>query len=601
MKTAIILTAALVYSVKLNAQYFQRWFGSSASPSKQHYLYDGVCTRHNSNGNDTSFYNVGVGVAHLSYTDSAGLTKYDEVRFIRTSRNGNTVYVNKGFAFKNDADSLTNKWYNSKATSVCANGYSTNGGYVAVGRVSTNGLTGTVAKGGADALISRISNSGTVNMQYKIDFRSGSDVLNCVIAANNASNTYYACGASVLTNNTNLIVMKFSNTGSITWANTYRLNISGSAYQSKVVGNSICQSPDGGTLFIAGLINDPQTGTGDDGLIVSVDASTGNFIGATAYQYATDDQYTVIKPMISGEYLVGGIVSGNGLQSMFMGRANTLGSVYVHKTLTAVNGITGGNYNTTAYDALERPNTSVGGNLYFTGTRASAAGGSGVIVVKTDLTCTPSALYNYNDVGLNQTAAIDYSDTTDYSAGIRIFSGITDATAIGKTDAYISRIYFNGATCNEYCPSDSFVLQVPVYTTYGVSEDTTYTKKIKTKLRSIAVNYNSDYICNQSIVSCGSNARLGESMQETVSWNNNLAFYPNPATSKLHVSFTSLKAIRYEFHLLDISGRNVLQLKSTSQSGENSIELNIEKLSKGIYQLVFEQNGMREVKKLVVE
>nr|MBA3283817.1 T9SS type A sorting domain-containing protein [Nitrosopumilus sp.] len=80
-----------------------------------------------------------------------------------------------------------------------------------------------------------------------------------------------------------------------------------------------------------------------------------------------------------------------------------------------------------------------------------------------------------------------------------------------------------------------------------------------------------------------------------------LNVYPNPAHQSVHVAYVSKGENNYEINLIDVLGRTIQVIKGTSALGENDIEINLQQLSKGIYQLVFIQNEIQEVKKLVVE
>ncbi|MBA3285214.1 MAG: T9SS type A sorting domain-containing protein [Nitrosopumilus sp.] len=80
-----------------------------------------------------------------------------------------------------------------------------------------------------------------------------------------------------------------------------------------------------------------------------------------------------------------------------------------------------------------------------------------------------------------------------------------------------------------------------------------------------------------------------------------LNIYPNPAHQSVHIAYISKRENKYEINLIDVLGRTIQVIKGTSVVGENDIEINLQQLSKGIYQLVFIQNEIQEVKKLVVE
>ncbi|MDQ3050759.1 MAG: MopE-related protein, partial [Bacteroidota bacterium] len=74
--------------------------------------------------------------------------------------------------------------------------------------------------------------------------------------------------------------------------------------------------------------------------------------------------------------------------------------------------------------------------------------------------------------------------------------------------------------------------------------------------------------------------------QQTITDGLNLSLYPNPAHQSVHVAYESEGEKNYEINLIDVLGKTIQVIKGTSAVGENDIEINLQQLSKGIYQLV---------------
>jgi photosystem II stability/assembly factor-like uncharacterized protein len=84
--------------------------------------------------------------------------------------------------------------------------------------------------------------------------------------------------------------------------------------------------------------------------------------------------------------------------------------------------------------------------------------------------------------------------------------------------------------------------------------------------------------------------------------NSNFSFYPNPVNELATLSYTINKSSQVNILLYDISGRIAVELfNGFSLAGKHTLEINAQKLSKGIYTLQFSTNGSIELQKLVVK
>lgn len=582
-----------------HAQYFQRWFGNATTPAKEHTFYDGLCTKKNFSASDTNFYNVGVGTARLP-TITGTLTKYREMRYVRTHRNGTTVYINNGYGFKDNGDA-TNKWFHAAANSVCEIDSSDhNGGYIAIGQVESNSLTGSSVAGGSDALITKIANGGTINMQYRVDFKNGGkDVLYSVIASSTESKKFYACGTSEFTNNKNLIVIKFDEGGTISWAKSYRFNIAGSATNTKTYGYSIAQNPLNGELLVVGSIEDPGAFADQEALIVRLDGG-GSVLSADAYDYNLFDEYRSVKWSGTGEFIICGSYTDNVYGYVLAAKTDGAGVPLLHKKI--IMSSAEGNTDCKAYEIVERQSPE--SSYYIIANGLYSSGAVTTVVIKTNLLCEPIALYEYGITGISGAEAIDLSEVSDYSEGVRLFTNIKDYSSAGKIDAHMIKTYFNGVTCTNYCPEDSFSFSNQDPDPVFVLTDNIYTQKSKVKLSSAITTYKTVSICSQSNIACGSNAKTAIGIED-LEWSStsNLKIFPNPASQFVQLDLTLQEESVVSILISDLSGRmvkTVLQHK-VLEPGNYNEQVDCSDIPPGVYNCIIVHNNNQRHAKLVIE
>src|SRR6185295_1861594 len=251
----IHLVFIVLQSTLANAQYFQSYFNYDvAAANRANYrpevLVDGLCTRQNYTAGDLDKYsNVGVG-----YTISAHMydatAQSDELRFIKTTKTGSTVNQNYGYAFAKNGSTA---WLHSAGHSICEidNGLGT-GGYIAVGLVASNSITGSTVPGGADALVTKITSGGAATNKYRFDF-GGADEFNCVIASQSDPGYFIACGTSKGTSHSKVIVMKFDAAMNPVWSKMYHFDPGFSnTLNNFCIGKAIAEDPTTGELFVVG-------------------------------------------------------------------------------------------------------------------------------------------------------------------------------------------------------------------------------------------------------------------------------------------------------------------------------------------------------------
>jgi hypothetical protein len=75
--------------------------------------------------------------------------------------------------------------------------------------------------------------------------------------------------------------------------------------------------------------------------------------------------------------------------------------------------------------------------------------------------------------------------------------------------------------------------------------------------------------------------------------------FPNPANANIYVRFVSSDVGIANISICDITGKNVLRDMVNFSKGNNEISMNIDKLHKGIYFLILEANGNKQITKLI--
>lgn len=590
--TGIAAAFAMINVSSVNAQYFQRGFNFNMAlvNDKPEVFYDGLCSRNNFTLNDaTKYFNVGVGFTNASSGPAAG--GIDELRFVKTSKSG-SVSQNFGYQL---ANSGTVVWYNSQAHAVCEinNGLGT-GGFMVVGMVSNNTTTGSAVNGGSDALITKITNSGSMSQKFRFNFGNGRDELNCVIASKVEPGMFYACGTSSFTTHSKVIVIKFDVNINVVWARTYHLdNFSPATLTNYCEAYGIAQSTVDSDLVIVGKYYEPGSATVVDGLYLKINES-GSLSSAQKHHLANDDQYRAVRYSEFGDYyyLCGFSnygVAGINDKDMWLVKLNTGGFIF-SKTLRQPGNISFG------LDVIERKNSAGQSEYFITGSRYNGnafnsmyktdAMGNGINCYAYD-TLYP---YNYHFMG------IDMASPAMTSQGIRIFSN-TFTNGV-RSDSYLLKTYFNGATCTDDCLFDPpFTLMATIST--GVLEykvDTTFSKK---NLDAIRANFNSALICSQAAVACGSDLRsFGDdaytSKPEELS---GLTVYPNYASDFITLRF-DYDEVSGNIEVINTVGMVVLkQVINTEGSFETN--LNIATLEPGTYFMRFDSGKETKSAKFV--
>jgi hypothetical protein len=67
--------------------------------------------------------------------------------------------------------------------------------------------------------------------------------------------------------------------------------------------------------------------------------------------------------------------------------------------------------------------------------------------------------------------------------------------------------------------------------------------------------------------------------------NEPVRIYPNPATDKLGIEFASEKTESIQYQITDVTGKVIMSQRLNAQEGLNRNEINVSKISKGVYTL----------------
>ena len=111
------------------------------------------------------------------------------------------------------------------------------------------------------------------------------------------------------------------------------------------------------------------------------------------------------------------------------------------------------------------------------------------------------------------------------------------------------------------------------------------------------IDINSDNDTAAPVSKC-TDLNIVDNKVNTISMRQNI---PNPATGHTKVLYTVPKDGKVLFNILTVTGQILYQEETTAESGENSIEFNIEHLAAGIYFYSMTYKGHKIVKKMTIQ
>lgn len=606
----ILLVLIVLQSTFANAQYFQRYFNKDVSTSRANYksevFYDGLCTRVNfAGGNPANYFNVAVGFTTFAGSpDTSAIAQYDDMRFVRTNKDGKTVSQNYGYSFAKNGSTL---WLNAEGHAICEiSDGAGGGGYIAVGKVKANSKTGVTLPGGADVLVTRITSAGSAVNRYRFDFQNGSDELNCVIRSQFDPGYFIACGTSTHSDHSKVIVMKFNAMGMVAWANTYHFDpTTASTFNNFCIGKGIAEDPATGNLFVVGSYYNNSAPLNQNVLIFKLSpAGIVAFSKELDLNMGTQEEMRAIKFTNDNNLIMGGFTSGTPgalVWDSWLIKMSTAGAFLFDKVLRHVAG-GGVTCVSKGIDVIERINTFNTAEYYLAGLHGDPVTGITTnSICKADLNgnglewYSYQPVYPYNDHGMG----IDFATTAMTAPGLRLFSNMFGS--LTYSDSYMLRAYFNGATCTDYCPGDlvTTILANPAVTALESYKVDVYNKFT---LASQRTKYQTQQICSQATVACGSNEKTDGIIEEVLPASS-FSLYPNPASGVTDLEIELSDATTISAYLTDVTGRRIKSIldKEQLQSGIYHFNVNCSDLPSGIYLCEIEFGASHQSVKVLVQ
>lgn len=607
----ILTISLLLIGTFAQAQYFQHWYNKSfvLANMDNESFYDGIRTQFNySGGNPLTWFNVGYGATYIT---PVGAFVTSDARFVRTAKSGAPVNINHGTHFANSGTIL---WHNSFGKAICEinNGVGT-GGYLAVGNVESNSITGSVVPGGSDGLFYKMNNAGTPSARYRFDLSGRADYFTDIISSKVNPGIYYVCGYSSTSTNEECIVMSILSNGTVNWFRRYQFDPTwapGSPATARCRAYGIAEDINTGNLIVVGSFEDQivPTVSGIDGLVFYL-TPAGAVICAQSHDVFIDDQYQDVVQTNNGGFAICGF-AGDGpppppgafyhlwLTEMSATCGVVTSTVYTHGYLGAL-------HESRGYALIERKNVNNTYEYFIAGPDRDP--GSGLIkssINKINAGGAPVAWYDYAaQSGIaNDGYGIDYSPAAATKPGVLLFSNTNSPAATSPfDDSYMIRTYFNGATCTSYCPNNSLIASTPPLLIANLPDSikNTFNKK---QLTSQTTNYVFGVICTQNAIGCGSNAReeLNEIVLE-IPAENNMNIYPNPAADILNISINNSEEGFYTIEAIDITGRLTELSNEYLNKGEQVVQVDVSNMAKGMYTIILRNGNHVMTNKFVVQ
>lgn len=595
-----LLLILLIISFGGNAQYFQRYYNVTTTPStilRDEIFNSGLRTALNFDAPPDSNFLVSVGTSYRSKFPSSATDLTDRLRFVKTTRDGSTVPINVGYEFKNTALQPFHSSANGVAEIKKTTG---DGGFVTVGAVTSNYRTGAMAFGGSDALFARISSIGNVSAAVALNFGNGADTAWCVRRSNFMNNTFLICGESTdtVSSNVRCFVARVNASGVVIWAMTYLFDLTTSGgLSARCAARQLCEESSTGKLYVVGTHQDRLTsGPNVDGLIFCL-SSTGGLIWANIYDAASDDEFKAVRLTRSGALIVGGHsnLSFPGAAPMFnmlLLKVASATGIINWQTLLRATSSTGAQFDSKGFDVLERklPTTAAGivsYEYYIAGPVYSATGPQQLLYrVKQNGVAINS--YHYNAMKIDSLFALDI-DSTPSSPGVFMFSSLDLPT--GTSSSHILKATYQGATCTDYCvpnpPKNIPISLINQQIQPFINNNFNLISLGKTKYY-----YKTGLICSQAKLNCSNPKELPT--DAAITKLGSIKVYPNPANDIININTQRSIGNPMTIRLLNAFGQQVWQ-GNISGTGKISIR----NLPKGVYFIQCDDQDNGSVTKIV--
>lgn len=581
------------------AQYFQQRFNLDyAVPSlRNERCNSGIRTRDNyMAGNPALHYYAGIGTSYNNAALPAPNNVADRMRFQQLNNTGTAVISNLGYQF---ADAATAPWYHSYGNSIAElNNTAHNGGYVTVGAVTNNAITGAAAiAGSSDALFTQLDAAGNVLAAVRYDILGGTDQAWCIRKSRiviNARPTWILCGQSKrAANNTDCFVARVYSDGTPVWFNRYNFDPGGAPFNSAHnIAKQLCEDSLG-YIYVVGTLQDGFAGAGIDALAFKL-TSAGAVVWSNDYNISPDDEFHAVRLTADANIVAGGFTTfaivAPATSNMLITKINAATGMLMFQNVLRAS-IGGNFYTSKCYDIIE-----TAGPQYFLAGPATRNGITYEMMYRTNAAGLGINWYRYNRMNYQVGFGLDNVNTAA-NAGVAYFASMRNTTNAAFSDAHIMKTDYIGRTCN-FCaanPPNNAPLQMEKHPRNWLQQPTAQTRK----LVSAAFKYSNILICNQAVIACFAVAANNEEAAAANEKAGIAKFYPNPVINVLHVQFNTLPAGEYSLTLTDINGRIILRKNNIHNSGKSSADIDMSSFAPGIYMLTIKKDGVQVEQKIV--
>lgn len=606
MKNLLAIIGLFALNI-VNAQYFQQRFNLDYTTPKFRSERDnsGIRTRDNyMAGNPLLHYYAGIGTSYNNVALPAPDNVADRMRFQQLNNTGVTVITNNGYQF---ADAAAAPFYHSYGNSIAeVLNTSNTGGYVTVGTVTNNTITGAAAIiGNSDALFTQLDATGAVISARRYDINGGQDqawyIRKSVILSTTGKPTWIICGQSKkAANNTDCFVARVLVDGTPIWINRYNFDPGGAPFSSAHnIAKQLCEDP-GGNIYVVGTLQDGFAGAGIDGLAFKL-TPAGGVIWANDYNIATDDEFQSVRFTIDGNLIVGGFtnfgVAAPVTHHMLITKLTSAGGAIIFQNI--LRATAGANvFTSRCYDIIE---TTIGGLQYFLAGHLRRGNANYEMMYRTNGAGIGINWYQYNR--MNYTVGFGLDDVnTAASPGIAYFSSMRNPANGAISDAHIMKINYIGQTCN-FCganPPNTFAIQQEVHQRQWLQLQTGQ----NIPLVPTVFKYANTLICNVPVIACKAAAVAASTVEEedasvATAKAGTLNVFPNPATNLLHVQFNALPSGTYQLTIANMEGRVILQKNNVTNSGRSFADIDISSVASGVYLLTVKKGSLVFKQKVV--
>ncbi len=572
-------------------QYFQQRFNLDYTTPKfrSERCNSGIVTRDNyAGGNPALHYFVGIGTSYNNTTLPAPDNVADRMRFQQLNNVGTAVISNLGYQF---ADAGTAAWYNSYGNSIAEiKNTSNSGGYVAVGAISNNSITGAAAiAGGSDALFTQLSPGGGVISALRYDVSGGTDRAWCIRKSNvlvGGQATWILCGESRQTaTNTVCFVARVLVNGAIVWFNSYSFDPSGPPFNSSInIAKQLCEDT-AGNIYVVGTLQDSPAGAqGVDGLAFKL-TPAGAVVWVNNYQGYTDDEFQAVRYTADGNLIVGGFTNFGAAapvthHMLITKLASANGAVIFQNILRAKKGAPV--YTSKCYDIIE-----TAGPQYYLAGPLTAGGVNYEMMYRANAAGLGINWYVYNPMNYNVGFGLDNSNVGAWP-GVAYFSSMKNLTTAGVSDSHIMKTDYLGRTC-KFCtpyPPSNLPINLVVQQRNRLVQPNANVRQLITAI----FKYNDSLICNTAAIACKDNLAAEGPDAGTTSKNAVLKISPNPVSSMMHLELNTFPEGKYKLSVLNGDGITMLQKSDIYVKGNTVVDINLSVLHPGVY-LVQLTNG----------